>query len=609
MNSPLFESVKDLVKLLPEHPGVYQYYNKEGRIIYVGKAKNLRKRVSSYFSKEHSDRKTKILVRQIADIRHIVVETEEDALLLENNLIKKYQPRYNILLKDDKSYPWICVKNETFPRVFYTRKLIRDGSIYFGPYTSVAMVKTLLEIIKQLFTIRNCNLNLSEHNIQKGKYKVCLEYHIKNCLGPCEGFQYESGYLSEINQVKEILKGNLSSVFEYLNDKMRGFSADYRYEEAAMIKEKIKILEGYRSKSAIFSASLTNIEAISFAEDPKSAFVNYLKVVNGAIVQSHNFEIKKRLNESKEDLMRFAIAEDRQIIGSGDSIELLVPFKVDLQLKKTIITVPIRGDKKKLLDFSERNAKFYRLEKLKSESVKSPEMRLERLMLQMKSDLRLSDPPVHIECFDNSNIQGDSAVAACVVFKNGKPSKSDYRHFNIKTVVGANDFASMEEIIYRRYSRLLDENQSLPQLIVIDGGKGQLGSALNSLSRLGLVGKISVIGIAKRLEEIFYPGDPLPLYLDKNSETLKVLQYLRNEAHRFGITFHRSKRSNKFLNSELDAISGVGERTKEKLLKAFGSIEQIKRASLLELEAIVGNKAKILTEYFEHDSSVRKISL
>jgi excinuclease ABC subunit C len=609
MNSPLFESVKDLVKLLPEHPGVYQYYNKEGRIIYVGKAKNLRKRVSSYFSKEHSDRKTKILVRQIADIRHIVVETEEDALLLENNLIKKYQPRYNILLKDDKSYPWICVKNETFPRVFYTRKLIRDGSIYFGPYTSVAMVKTLLEIIKQLFTIRNCNLNLSEHNIQKGKYKVCLEYHIKNCLGPCEGFQYESGYLSEINQVKEILKGNLSSVFEYLNDKMRGFSADYRYEEAAMIKEKIKILEGYRSKSAIFSASLTNIEAISFAEDPKSAFVNYLKVVNGAIVQSHNFEIKKRLNESKEDLMGFAIAEVRQIIGSGDSIELLVPFKVDLQLKKTIITVPIRGDKKKLLDFSERNAKFYRLEKLKSESVKSPEMRLERLMLQMKSDLRLSDPPVHIECFDNSNIQGDSAVAACVVFKNGKPSKSDYRHFNIKTVVGANDFASMEEIIYRRYSRLLDENQSLPQLIVIDGGKGQLGSALNSLSRLGLVGKISVIGIAKRLEEIFYPGDPLPLYLDKNSETLKVLQYLRNEAHRFGITFHRSKRSNKFLNSELDAISGVGERTKEKLLKAFGSIEQIKRASLLELEAIVGNKAKILTEYFEHDSSVRKISL
>ena len=609
MNSPLFESVKDLVKLLPEHPGVYQYYNKEGRIIYVGKAKNLKNRVSSYFSKEHSDRKTKILVRQIADIRHIVVETEEDALLLENNLIKKYQPRYNILLKDDKSYPWICVKNETFPRVFYTRKLIRDGSIYFGPYTSVAMVKTLLEIIKQLFTIRNCNLNLSEHNIQKGKYKVCLEYHIKNCLGPCEGFQYESGYLSEINQVKEILKGNLSSVFEYLNDKMRGFSADYRYEEAAMIKEKIKILEGYRSKSAIFSASLTNIEAISFAEDPKSAFVNYLKVVNGAIVQSHNFEIKKRLNESKEDLMGFAIAEVRQIIGSGDSIELLVPFKVDLQLKKTIITVPIRGDKKKLLDFSERNAKFYRLEKLKSESVKSPEMRLERLMLQMKSDLRLSDPPVHIECFDNSNIQGDSAVAACVVFKNGKPSKSDYRHFNIKTVVGANDFASMEEIIYRRYSRLLDENQSLPQLIVIDGGKGQLGSALNSLSRLGLVGKISVIGIAKRLEEIFYPGDPLPLYLDKNSETLKVLQYLRNEAHRFGITFHRSKRSNKFLNSELDAISGVGERTKEKLLKAFGSIEQIKRASLLELEAIVGNKAKILTEYFEHDSSVRKISL
>ena len=428
-------------------------------------------------------------------------------------------------------------------------------------------------------------------------------------MGPCEGFQYESGYLSEINQVKEILKGNLSSVFEYLNDKMRGFSADYRYEEAAMIKEKIKILEGYRSKSAIFSASLTNIEAISFAEDPKSAFVNYLKVVNGAIVQSHNFEIKKRLNESKEDLMGFAIAEVRQIIGSGDSIELLVPFKVDLQLKKTIITVPIRGDKKKLLDFSERNAKFYRLEKLKSESVKSPEMRLERLMLQMKSDLRLSDPPVHIECFDNSNIQGDSAVAACVVFKNGKPSKSDYRHFNIKTVVGANDFASMEEIIYRRYSRLLDENQSLPQLIVIDGGKGQLGSALNSLSRLGLVGKISVIGIAKRLEEIFYPGDPLPLYLDKNSETLKVLQYLRNEAHRFGITFHRSKRSNKFLNSELDAISGVGERTKEKLLKAFGSIEQIKRASLLELEAIVGNKAKILTEYFEHDSSVRKISL
>ncbi len=593
------EKLIDKVRQLPDQPGVYQYFNKEGKIIYVGKAKNLRKRVSSYFNKQQENNKTRVLVRQISDIRHIVVDTEEDALLLENNLIKKYQPRYNVLLKDDKTFPWICVKNEPFPRVFYTRKFIRDGSSYFGPYTSIPMVRTILEVIRQIFTLRTCNYQLNQTNIQRGKFKVCLEFHIGNCKGPCEGNQEEVNYMEDIRQVKEILKGNLSVVVDHLESLMNGYAANYQFEEANLIKNKLLILENYRSKSAIFSSSITNVDVFSIEEDPNSAYINFLKVVNGAIVQAHNLEIRKRLDETKAELLALGLAEIRQKLHS-DSREIILPFPIDLELKNVKIIVPQKGEKKALLELSERNAKYYRLDRLKSETVKTPEARQERVMTQMKNDLRLSVNPVHIECFDNSNIQGDSPVAACVVFKNGKPAKSEYRHFNVKTVIGANDFASMEEIIYRRYKRLVEEGSSLPQLILIDGGKGQLGSALNSLDKLNLRGKIAVVGIAKRLEEIYYPGDPYPLYLDKNSETLRILQHLRNEAHRFGITFHRQKRTGKSMQSELDNIDGIGPKTIESLLKNFNSVARIRKASLEDLVQAVGKaKANIVRNYFD----------
>ncbi len=592
------EKLIDKVRQLPDQPGVYQYFNKEGKIIYVGKAKNLRKRVSSYFTKQQDNRKTQVLVRQISDIRHIVVDSEEDALLLENNLIKKYQPRYNVLLKDDKTFPWICVKNEPFPRVFYTRKFIRDGSSYFGPYTSVTMVRTILDVIRHLFTIRTCNLQLNKPNIQRGKFKVCLEFHIGNCKGPCEAYQEEEDYAKDIAQIKEILKGNLSSVIDHLEASMKEFASHYKFEEANLIKNKLLILENYRSKSTIFSSSITNVDVFSIEEDDHSAYINFLKMVNGAIVQAHNLEIRKRLDETKAELLALGLAEIRQKLHS-DSREIILPFPIDLELKNVKIIVPAKGEKKKLLELSERNAKFYRLDRLKSETVKTPEARQERVMSQMKNDLHLSENPVHIECFDNSNIQGDSPVAACVVFKNGKPAKKEYRHFNIKTVSGPNDFASMEEIIYRRYKRLVEEGSGLPQLILIDGGKGQLGSALNSLDKLELRGKIAVVGIAKRLEEIYYPGDPVPLYLDKNSETLRVLQHLRNEAHRFGITFHRKKRSVKSIQSELDAIPGIGPKTIELLLQNFNSVIRIKSASMEDLSRAIGPaKAKIVKSHF-----------
>jgi excinuclease ABC subunit C len=598
----LREDLKQTVSLLPELPGIYQYFNSEGKIIYVGKAKNLRRRVSSYFNKQHSDRKTVVLVNKIAEIRHIVLESEEDALLLENNFIKKYQPRYNVLLKDDKSFPWICVKNERFPRVFYTRNVIRDGSSYFGPYTSVQMVRTILDVIRRLFPLRNCTLNLSKTNIGKKKFKVCLEYFIGNCKGPCEGLQMEDEYNENIRQIKEILKGNLSSVMSHLKELMVKMSLDYKFEEADLVKSKLNILDNYKSKSTVVSSSITNVDVFSFDEDESNAYINFLKVVDGAIVQAQTLEMKKRLEESREDLLALGIVEIRQNLLS-DSKEIIIPFPIEIDWKDIKMVVPKIGEKRNLLDLSQRNVKFYMLEKNKQRSLKTPESRTNSLLERIKLDLRLNELPVHIECFDNSNIQGAFPVASCVVFRDGKPFKKDYRHFNIKTVEGPNDFASMEEIIYRRYKRLLEEGLDLPQLIVIDGGKGQLGSAVNSLEKLDLNGKIPVIGIAKKLEEIFYPYDSVPLYLDKNSETLRVLQHLRNEAHRFGITFHRNKRSNDFLTSELESGPWIGERTIESLMKKFKTIKRLKTISLDEMAAEIGkSKAEKLINYFNSKS-------
>ena len=590
--------LKELVAVLPESPGVYQYLDKNGTIIYVGKAKRLKRRVSSYFNKYQERAKIRVLVRNINDIKHIVVDSEQDALLLENNLIKKYQPRYNSLLKDDKTYPWICVKNEPFPRIFSTRKFVRDGSTYFGPYTSGFAMKTLLELIRQLYPIRTCALNLSHDAVAKGKYKICLEHHIGNCLGPCEGRQTEEDYAEAVSNIKEILKGNSNAVIELLKSKMNALSKDYKFEEAQQIKNKIDKLSEFQSKSTIVSPTIHNVDVFSIIDDDDCAYINFMKVVNGAIVQVHTFEMQKHIEEDKESTLLSVIQEARERYLST-SHEIIVPFDLDFELDNITFTIPQRGDKKKLLELSQRNALTYKHEKLKQQLNRNPEKRTERIMETMKKDLRLKECPVLIEGFDNSNIQGTNPVASCVVFRNGKPSKRDYRHFNIKTVVGANDFASMEEIIYRRYSRQLEEGNELPQLILIDGGKGQLGAAVNSLTKLGLMGKISVIGIAKRLEELYYPGDPVPLYLDKNSETLKVLQNVRNESHRFGITFHRDKRSKAFLVSELDNIRGIGDKTKEALFNELKTIDAIRTAPIETLEKIVGHaKAVVIYSYF-----------
>jgi excinuclease ABC subunit C len=584
---PYQNKLREILHLLPELPGVYQYYNSDDKIIYVGKAKNLRKRVTSYFSKVHENRKTAILVKNIATIKHIVVDSEEDALLLENNLIKKYQPRYNVLLKDDKSFPWICIKNERFPRVFFTRIVIRDGSIYFGPYTSIPMVRTILDVIRRLFPIRTCSLNLSENSVSNGKFKVCLEYQIGNCKGACENLQTSEDYLESISQIKEILKGNLTTVVGYLKGLMNSLSEEYKFEEAEIYKNKISILETYKSKSTIVSSSITNVDVFSFDEDESYGYVNFLRVVDGAIVQAHTLEIKKRLDESKEELLSLGIIEIR-LKFLLISKEIIVPFLIDIHLKDVKFTVPQIGDKRKLLELSERNVKFYKLDKNKQMSLKTPQSRTNRLLEQMQKDLRLSEPPIRMECFDNSNIQGAQPVAACVVFVNGKPAKSEYRHFNVKTVEGPNDFASMEEILFRRYSQIIRDNEKLPQLIVIDGGKGQLSAAIKIMEQLDIRGKVAVIGIAKKLEEIIYPDDPIPLYLDKNSETLRVLQQIRNEAHRFGITFHRNKRSKEFILSELGQINGVGEKTIEVLMRKFKSVKRLREASKEELINEIG---------------------
>ncbi len=586
------------IQSLPDGPGVYQYYDKEDKILYVGKAKNLKKRVASYFNKIHDTAKTNVLVKKIVTIKHIVVPTETDALLLENNLIKTLQPRYNVLLRDDKTYPWICIKKEAFPRIFPTRRMVKDGSEYFGPYTSFKTVNTILELIKELYPLRTCNYDLSKNNIEAHKFKVCLEYHIGNCKGPCEGFELLENYQKQVDAIREILKGNFKESQREFKKLMNDLASEMHFEEAQKIKEKIDVLENYQSRSTIINPKITNIDVFSIVSDESAAFINFLQISHGSIIRSHTLEIKKKLDESDEELLELAIIELRERFQLL-SKEIIVPFKVDLG-ENIKITVPQLGDKKQILDLSIRNAKFYRIEQLKQLQIVDPERHSNRIMAQMQKDLRLTEEPRHIECFDNSNIQGTNPVSACVVFKEGKPSKKDYRHFNIKTVVGPDDFASMEEVVYRRYKRMLDENQPLPQLIIIDGGKGQLSSALKSIDELGLRGKIAIIGIAKRLEELFYPGDSVPLYLDKKSETLKVIQQLRNEAHRFGITFHRDKRSKSALNSSIETIPGIGEKTMLSLIQHFKSVKRLKLASEKEISDVVGvSKAKKITDFYK----------
>jgi len=593
------EYLKTLVSALPAQPGIYQYFDSTGKIIYVGKAKNLKNRVSSYFNKNQQNRKTELLVRNISEIKHMVVETEQDALLLENNLIKKYQPRYNIRLKDDKTYPWIVIKNEEFPRVFQTRTVIRDGSSYFGPYTSILTVRTLLEFFRKLFKLRNCKLKLSEENIYQGKFKVCLEYHIGNCQAPCIGKLGHDQYMKNIDQIKEILKGNISGVIRYLKDLMRQFSFDMKFEEAAIVKEKLDMLEKFQSRSTVVSNTISNVDVFTIDEDESFAYVNYLKIINGAIMQTYTLELKKVLEESPSELLELAIVEIRQKIFSNAK-EILVPLKLDIEFEGIKFKIPKQGDKKKLLELSERNAKYYRLEKQKHQIASQTERNELRILETMQKDLQLKVQPVHIECFDNSNLQGTNPVSSCVVFRNTKPSKKDYRHFNVKTVVGPDDFKSMEEVVYRRYKRLLDEKIALPQLIVVDGGKGQLSAALNALDNLNLRGKIAIIGIAKKLEEIYFPGDSVPLYLNKNSETLKILQQLRDEAHRFGITFHRNKRSGEFIKSELESIPGIGEKTIIAILKRFKSIENLKNQSFRYVADEIGDsKARIVFDFYK----------
>ncbi|HUW92863.1 MAG TPA: excinuclease ABC subunit UvrC [Bacteroidales bacterium] len=586
MNKP--DSIKSAVSSLPDRPGVYQFMDGSGTILYVGKAISLKKRVSSYFAKNQSG-KTLVMLSRASELRHIVVDNESDALLLENNLIKKHQPRYNILLKDDKTYPWICIKNEHFPRVFLTRKVIADGSSYHGPYTSVPAVRTLLELIRHLFQIRTCSLPLNRKSIEEGRFKVCLEYHIGNCKAPCVGLVSEEEHNEQIARIRDIIRGDVSSVTGHLEALMKQYVRELKFEEAQKIKEKLALIARYRSKSVVVNTSVKNVDVFGCSQDESSMFITYMKVVEGAVVQTYSIELKIRLEEEKESLLSTAVTEIRQRVAS-DSPEIIVPFMPDILIDRVKYSVPQRGDRHKLLELASRNAVFFKLERRKKAAAQSKENRTGRNLEKMMKDLHMPSLPVHIECFDNSNIQGESAVAACVVFRNGKPSNKEYRHFNIRTVTGTDDFASMEEVIDRRYSRMLNEKAPLPQLIVVDGGKGQLSSAVKSLEMLGLRGKITVIGIAKKLEEIYFPGDTVPLYLDKNSITLKIIQHLRNEAHRFGINFHRGKRSSKMNSSFLNEIPGIGEKTKELLLKKFGSVKKISEVAPEEIEKVIGKK-------------------
>jgi excinuclease ABC subunit C len=589
----------NIIASLPQQPGIYKYYDADGNLMYIGKAKNLKKRVSSYFTKKHfENRKTAVMVSKIADIQFTLVDTEIDALLLENSLIKKFQPRFNINLKDDKTYPYLCIKNERFPRVFPTRRPVKDGSEYFGPYASVSMMHTITDLIKVLYPIRNCNLNLTQRNIEEQKFKACLEYQIGNCKAPCIGAQTEEDYNQSIQQIKNILKGNLSEVKQHLKTQMQQASVNLKFEQAADYKRKLDMLERYQSKSTIVSATITDVDVFSITADEKLAFVNYLKVSNGMIIQTQTFELRKKLDESVEELLELAVAEVREAYGSTSS-EVIVPFELDIEDNQIQFTVPKAGDKKKLLDLSMKNAMYYRKEKLSQYEQLDPALKTERILKQMQDDLRLKTLPKHIECFDNSNIQGAHAVSACVVFKDAKPSKKDYRHFNVKTVVGPNDFDTMREVVTRRYKRMLEEQQPLPDLIVIDGGKGQLSAAVESLKLLGIYGKVPVLGIAKRLEELYFPDDELPLYIDKKSETLKIIQQIRDEAHRFGITHHRNKRSKVTLQSELNQIQGIGEATAQKLLKELKSVKNISEAPMQLLADIIGKaKAEMVYQYF-----------
>lgn len=594
------EYLDSLISTLPDTPGIYQFYDKENILLYVGKAKSLKKRVMSYFRDDlNVNGKTRIMVKKIANIRTLVVDTEMDALLLENSLIKKHQPRYNVNLKDDKTYPWICIKNEPFPRIFSTRRMIQDGSEYFGPYTPVRMINTLLELIGQLYKLRNCNLSLTPENIQKKKFKVCLEYHIGNCKGPCEGHQAVEDYDQSIKEIRNILKGNINFVIQHLKALMNKFSTDFLFEEAQAIKEKIDLLEKFKSKSVVVNPAIHNTDVFSITMEEDIACVNFLRIMNGAIIQGHTIEMKKKLDETPEELLELAIVDLRSRF-SSDANEIIVPFDLALTFDNVTFTVPKIGDKKHLLTLSESNVRNYIREMNMQDEKQNPENKILRLMERMKKDLRLKDFPRHIECFDNSNIQGAYPVAAMSVFRNGKPSKKEYRHFNIKTVEGPDDFASMEEVIYRRYKRMLDEANPLPDLIVVDGGKGQLSSAITSLEKLGLKGKIPIIGIAKKLEEIYYPDDPYPMYIDKKSETLRVIQQMRDEVHRFGITHHRKRRTKGVVKTELSEIKGIGEATADELLRHFKSVKRIKEASHEEIEEVVGkSKAQVIVNYFK----------
>ncbi len=596
------EDFKKIADTLPKSPGVYRFIDERDVILYVGKAKSLRNRVSSYFG-ERKDRlfRTRIMVKNADRIEFTIVETETDALLLENALIKQYLPRYNVMLKDDKSYSYICIKKERFPRVIITRKVIRDGSTYFGPYTSKARLRIILDLIKQLFPLRNCNLHLSEENIRAGKFKVCLEYHIKNCMGPCEAQEEEESYNAKIEQIKNILRGHFSAVIQHFKGQMQHYAQELEFEKAQAIKTRLEAFEDYQAKSTIVSPTIRDVDVFSIAKEEKEAYINYLRVVNGAIIHTHTQELILNLEEEEEsDLLSYTIPLIRERFNSI-APEIIVPFEVILAEKDLQITVPKIGDKKKLLELSQKNVEYYKLQKKKDEISKvRKQTPAERILRQLQTDLQMDRVPMHIECFDNSNIQGTNPVSSCVVFKNAKPSKGDYRHYKVKTVEGPNDFASMEEVVFRRYRRLLEEEQPLPQLVIIDGGKGQLSAAMKSLETLGLVGKMTVIGIAKRLEEIFFPGDSVPLYINKKSESLKLIQQARNEAHRFAITFHRDLRSKEFTSTEVTNIPGVGEKTAQKLLSHFGSVKKLREALISEIAEVVGMaKAKVVKAYFE----------
>jgi excinuclease ABC subunit C len=583
---------------LPSQPGVYRYFDEEGNILYIGKAKDLRKRVSSYFTKNDHTFRIAYMVRKISKLEFTIVDTEQDAFLLENSLIKKYQPRYNVLLKDDKSYPYIVIKKEDYPRVFLTRQFVRDGSEYLGPYTSVGQVRIILNLLTTIFPVRTCTLNLSPKNIEAGKFKVCLQYHLKNCLGPCENLQSMEEYDESIRQVKNILKSNFGSVLYYLKGKMQSYAEAMEFERANEFKEKIDLLTDYQSKSTIVNPKLNNVDVYGYSETETHAFINYLRIGNGVIIQAKALELKKVLDETKEELLETAITEFS--FSENISIdEILMPFEVSLPFENVKTTVPIIGDKKKLIDLATKNAIYSKMERVKQHQTSEEKNPSFRIMKTLKDDLKLIDMPRHIECFDNSNLQGTNAVSSIVVFKDAKPSKKDYRFFNVKTVEGPDDFATMEEAVYRRYRRMLDEGTPLPNLIVIDGGKGQLSSAVNSLKKLEIYGQVPIVGIAKRLEEIYFPEDTLPLYINKKSESLKLIQRVRDEAHRFGITAHRMKRSKGQTTSELTTIKGVGKKTFEKLMQQFKSVKKLKEATMEDIAAVIGaSKAELVIAYF-----------